>query len=125
MTIAAYPLDEDRSVSPPREVRSTDVSKISLTMPMAVSLAIAVAVIVGAFWQIRGSDNASLTSKLAEINSTVLQMKTGLEAEARVNAADKRADAVVIDNLSKSVDDLKRQTQLLQLQYADMQKARR
>ena len=121
-----YPLlsaDEDESVAPTREVRSTDVSKISLTVPMAVSLALAVAIVVGAFWQIRGADNAELNKQLATINSAVVQMSTQLEAEARVNAADKRADAVVTDNIKQSVDELKRQTQLLQLQYSELSKA--
>lgn len=111
----------DGSVTQPREGRSTDVSRVSLTVPMALSLAFAVAIVVGAFWQIRASDNG----QLMEIKAAVSAMKTNLEAEARVNAADKRADSVVIDNLSKSVDDLKRQTQLLQMQYAEMQKTRR
>lgn len=89
---------------------------------MAVALAVAVAVIVGAFWQVRGSDNAEVAKQLSAINNAMAQMSTNLAAEARINAADKRADGVVIDSLNKSVEELKRQTTLLSLQYAEMSK---
>lgn len=118
----AWAIGDLDAMSPPREERSTDVSRISLTVPMALSLAVAVAVIVGAFWQIRGSDNTELNKQLSSINTAVAQMATRMEAEARVNEANKRSDALVIDNLKQSVDELKRQTQLLQLQYSELQK---
>jgi uncharacterized protein HemX len=92
---------------------------------MAASLAVAVAVVVGAFWQIRGSDNAELNRQLTAISTVVSTMSTNMDAEARVKAADQRADAVVIDNLKQSVDELKRQTQLLQLQYVELSKQMR
>jgi hypothetical protein len=70
----------------------------------------------------RAADNTELNRQLAEISGVVSAMSTNLEAEARVKAADQRADAIVIDNLKQSVDELKRQTQLLQLQYVELSK---
>jgi hypothetical protein len=73
---SVYPIEvpsvpaEEPDVVTPRETRSTDVSRISLTAPMAASLAVAVAVVVGAFWQIRGSDNAELNPRRCPKSST-------------------------------------------------------
>lgn len=122
--VAVYP-DEQvpsltgvKDVSTPREGRASDAANLRFPLPM-------VFVIVGTALSVATAQYVAASSQReaqAEIQSDIRDMKTRMEMQATVTAADKRADVMMYDNLNKSVDELRRQTQLLQLQYTELSK---
>lgn len=98
---------EESIVSPTRDTRSTDVTALHVPVPYLVTV-IALAIgIAGGIWK---------------IDARISVMEARDDSRREVDAANKRADAVLYDHMKQSVDELKRQTQLLQLQYAELSK---
>lgn len=119
MAVAAYPLthlEEAREMTPP--VKTTDVSRVSLTVPMAIGMAVFVAAMVGGFW----ATIYTYSQRTTEIASDVRDIKTRLEFQSKIDEANKRADSMVQDTMKVSIDELRRQMQLLQMQYAELAK---
>lgn len=115
----AWPAQDAPDVSP--TPKTTDISKISLTAPMAAALIVAVAAIVGAFWQLRGVDSAQMgafrntleqlqsrlsereasESKLDELNQKYLDQRFAA-LEAKIDAAGLRnANMALAQELQK------------------------
>ena len=113
--VAVYPIeyqpvhDGDHDVTPHAASRSTDINVTQLQVPlpyMVTIIGICIAIAAG-IWRV---DSRITIMEANEIN------------RLKVEEANKRADDVLYDNMKNSVDDLKRQTQLLQLQYVELSK---
>ena len=119
-SVAAFPIEDAHAVSPP--TKTTDVSHISLTVPMAIGMAVFVASLVGGFWAVVYSQSAEYATQATGIASDVRDIKTRLELQSQVDEANERADTLVQDSMKQSMDELRRQVQLLQLQYSELSK---
>lgn len=121
-SVATFPIHEDSPVVAPAPTKTTDVSLISLTIPVAIAMAVFVASLVAGFWTVVNSQAATFKEQSTAIASDVRDIKTRLELQSQVDEANKRADTLVNDSMKQSVDELRRQVQLLQLQYAELSK---
>lgn len=109
----------ETAVSP---TKTTDVSHISLTVPMAIAMAVTIASLVGGFWAVMDRKSAEI-EKVANVTaSDVRDIKTTITLQAKVDEANDRADAIVQDSMKQSVDELRRQVTLLQIQYQELSK---
>lgn len=111
----SVPMGDETAVSP---TKGQDATKLTIPLPVAAGLIVFAASLLGSLWAVGYSLSAQIQSQAA----TISNINTRMEMQIEVDKANKRADAVVLDNLSKTVDDLKRQTQLLSLQYAELSK---
>lgn len=121
-SVAAFPVHETNAVVAPTPSKTTDVSLISLTIPVAIAMAVFVASLVAGFWTVVSSQADTFKEQSTAIASDVRDIKTRLELQSQVDEANKRADTLVNDSMKQSVDELRRQVQLLQLQYAELSK---
>ena len=94
-------------VSPTRESRATDITKAVVPVPYMVTLMIVALGMFAAVWRI-------------DTKISILEVRE--QSRILVEEANKRADSMQYDNMKQSVDELKRQTQLLQMQYAELSK---
>lgn len=109
---AVYPGDEEESVvSPTREGRSTDASRLNLPIGW-------VAGIVVFFVGVAGSQAYNTSG----MRSDVRDILTRMEMQSRISEADKRSQDMIFETTSKTVEQLRAQVQLLQLQYAEISK---
>ena len=115
---SVYPIDE-ASVTD-RRVPSTDVNKLSFQMPTVIAIVVASMTVAGSqyFFQ-------------AGIRSDLRDMQTRMELQSEVDKARNEARTTEIkafndrvEMLDQSMADLRRLTQLLQLQYAELSKRR-
>lgn len=107
----------EEPVSSP-ERRLTDVSRSGLNLPMVAGVIVFAAAMMGSFWAINNRTN----ERMLEMQSDVREIRTRMEMQSQINDANKRSDVLLYENLNSSVDELRRQTQLLQLQYAELSK---
>lgn len=122
---AVYPFDDDRAVPMGAETtvsttKAHDATKLTLPLPIVAALVISAASLFGSVLGV----GYMLSSQIKDQASAIGNINTRMEMQSQVDAANKRADSVILDNLSKTVDDLKRQTQLLSLQYAELSKTK-
>lgn len=108
-------------VSPPRESRSTDATKLSFPLQLMLGAIFTTASIIGGIW--------GVTSGL---RSDIRDIRTRMELQAEVDKARneaRTAEAKAFNDraemISESMADLRRLTQLLQIQYQEMNKERR
>ncbi len=101
-----------------REGRATDAAKITFPVQMVIGAVIMTASIIGAVY---GMTNGIRESQL-KTESDMRDLRTRQEYQQRVNEADARAQSVVFDNMKSTVEQLRAQVQLLQLQYAEINK---
>jgi uncharacterized protein HemX len=121
VTATAFPLTStDVPVSPPREARSTDVAvgRITYTTQMLIGAILMTATIIGAVYGLTGG----IRESQLRTESDMRDLRTRMEYQQRVNEADARAQGVVFDNMKTTVEQLRAQVQLLQLQYAEINK---
>lgn len=102
---AVYPI-EDVAVTRAGRATDTDITKLHVPLPyMFTIIGLAVAIVLG----------------IVRIDMRISVMEAKEESREKVEAANSRADTMLYDNLKQSVDDLRKQTQLLQLQYQSLQ----
>lgn len=127
----AGPAIED-TVSPPREHRSSDASRLSV--PILIVIAMLVSSVTAAmsasavYWMLRLGQSEAQSTIEADIRS----IREGLAAQERIDAADKRAAAAELnsqiqsfESTKQSVDAMRGIVQLLQLQMAELLKQRK
>ena len=105
---SSFPMIEKPDVTR-ATARSTDINVTQLQVPlpyMVTIIGICIAIAAG-IWRV---DSRITVMEATEVN------------RREVDAANKRADDVLYDSMKQSVDELKKQTQLLQLQYAELSK---
>ncbi len=133
--VGAFPEHELNIMSPPRE-KTNDAT--ALTVPILIVIAIVCSCFTGAltaggvYWSLRlESQTAQSEAKVAQVamQSDIRSIVERLDSQARVDAANKRADAAEADAQKQSyestkaaVDSMRGVVQLLQLQVAELLK---
>lgn len=79
--VAAWPAEDAPDVSPPTS-KTTDISKISLTVPMVAALAVSVGMIVGAFYSIKSGDDHVTQQIQSDVRDIRTRMDNNAENEA-------------------------------------------
>lgn len=121
--VAVYPVEPDAQLAQgdavsSREGRSTDASRLTFPVQMLIGAVVMTATILGAVY---GMTSGIRESQL-ETASDIRDLRTRIEMAAQVNAADKRAQDMIFETTAKTVEQLRAQVQLLQLQYAELSK---
>ncbi len=109
VSIDEIPSSEIPETAVTRPVRSTDVNVTQLQVPlpyMVTIIGICIAIAAG-IWR---------------VDSRITMMEVNELNRLKTEAYKQRADDVLYDSMKTSVDELKKQTQLLQLQYAELSK---
>ena len=106
--VAAFPPVEEPNDMTTRPARSTDdVMRLHIPLPyMLTVIGVALAIAAG-IWR---------------LDARIGLMEERENMRTKIEEANSRADNVLYDNMKQSIDDLKRQTQLLSLQYAELAK---
>lgn len=96
----AVSVDEVVSMSPPREGRSTDVSKLTFPLPMAIALVTAAIAIAAGVWQIQ-SQVSLITARIDHEREIRVEREKYLDArfaalEAKIEAAGLRNAAIAM-----------------------------
>lgn len=109
-TTAVFRRDVDTAiedaVSPPREGRSTDVSRLSFPIQMVIAIVASALTVGGGIW----ATNAGLRSDVRDI-------LTRMESEQRIRAIETRAQEDRANSMNDSINEMKRRMELIQLQY--------
>jgi hypothetical protein len=108
----------EEPVTPPREARSTDASRLTFPTQMMIGCIVMTAAIIGSVYGLTGG----IRESQLRTESDMRDLRTRMEYQQRVNEADARAQTVVFDNMKTTVEQLRSQVQLLQLQYAELNK---
>lgn len=85
---------------------------------MVIAAVIMTCSIIGAVY---GMTNGIRESQL-KTESDMRDLKTRMEMQQRVNDAEAKAQGVIFDSMKSTVDQLRAQVQLLQLQYESINK---
>lgn len=104
-------------MSQPREGRATDASRLMFPLPI-------VAAIVGTAITVVGGQyiaNAGIRDQQREIQSDIRDMKTRMEMQTQIDMARNDARLSDMKSQSDSIGELRRLTQLLQLQYQSLE----
>ena len=104
------------TVSPPREARSTDASKLTFPVQMMIAAILMTATIIGAVYGLTGG----IRESQAQMQSDIRDMRTRMELQAEIDRARNEARGVEQKATNAAVDDLRRLTQLLQIQYNEL-----
>lgn len=112
------PASETPEMTDSRPARATDASKLTFPVQMVIAMIVMTVSIIGAVY---GMTNGMRESQL-RAESDMRDLKTRMEYQQRVNEADARAQQVVFDNMKQTVEQLRAQVQLLQLQYSEINK---
>jgi uncharacterized protein HemX len=105
-------------VTETRTPRSTDAERVTFTGKMLIGAVLMTASIIGSVYGLTGGIRESQLRS----ESDMRDLRTRMEYQQRVNEADARAQAVVFENMKSTVEQLRAQVQLLQLQYAELNK---
>lgn len=111
-------IPELREMTPPRESRVTDASRLMFPWPMMIA-------IVGTAITVTGTQylgNAGVRETQAAIASDVRDMRTRMEMQAQIDIARNESRQSEVKSQNEAINELKRLTQLLQLQYAALEK---
>lgn len=109
---------EDPVIVTPREARSTDADRVTFTGRMLIGAVVMTGSIIGSVYGLTGG----IRESQLRTESDMRDLRTRMEYQQRVNEADARAQTVVFDNMKTTVEQLRAQVQLLQLQYAELNK---
>ena len=122
MAAAVYPLEdlshESSESNVTREARSTDIQVSRLTFPLPV-----MAAIVGTAISVMGIQyvaNAGMRDSQLAVQSDVRDMRTRMEMQTQIDIARNEARTQEIQTQNEAINELKRLTQLLQLQYSEL-----
>lgn len=111
----------DDTVTPPREARSTDASKLTFPVQMTIGAIVMTATILGGVY---GMVNGIRESQM-KTESDLRDLRTRFEMQGQVDMARNEARAAEVEASKSAIDDLRRLTQMLQLQYQEIAKARK
>lgn len=114
-------LSAETDVSPPREARSTDASRLTFPVQMMIGAIVMTAAIVGSFYAMTTPIRELRESQL-KIESDVRDMRTRMEMQTQIDVARQDARSVEVKAQNEAINELRRLTQLLQLQYAALEK---
>lgn len=109
---------EDDIVTPIREGRATDLSKGVLPVQFLIPLILAVVSIIGSVY---GMTSGIRESQL-KMESDLRDVKTRMELQRDVVSAQNETRALEMKAQNEAINELKRLTTLLQMQYAELQK---
>lgn len=115
-TMAVYPHEDAPAVT--REARSTDASRLTFPMQMLIGAILMTASIIGVVY---GMTSGIRESQL-KTESDIRNLQTRMEMQLQIDNARNEARATELKIQSATIEELKRLTQLLQLQYAELQK---
>lgn len=110
--------DSERDDVGPREVRSTDVSKLSFPLQIVIAIVVSAISASATMWAVQARTTAAQSSMQSDIRDILTRM----EGASKLDEAGRRLQDMQTTQMNESINDLKRQTQLLQLQYADLSK---
>ena len=112
------PASETPEMTDSRPARATDASKLTFPVQMVIAMIVMTCSIIGAVYGM----TSGIRESQFKTESNMRDMQTRMEMQQRVNEADARAQTVVFDNMKQTVEQLRAQVQLLQLQYAEINK---
>lgn len=130
LSIAAVYPDEGPSVTGVDDVtpsRTHDATKLSLPLPVAIGMGVAMVSLVGSLWAV----GYALSQQITAQSSDIRDIKTRMELTAEIDKARNEARAAEMQSLNEraemmkeATDDLRRLTQLLQIQYQQLNRGR-
>lgn len=112
------PIPETPEMSEPRTARSTDASRLTFPVQMVIAMIVMTVSIIGAVY---GMTNGIRDSQF-KTELTMRELQTRMDMQQRVNDAETKAQGVIFENMKSTVEQLRAQVQLLQLQYAELNK---
>lgn len=112
------PASETHEMTDSRPARATDASKLTFPVQMVIAMIVMTCSIIGAVYGM----TSGIRESQFKTESNMRDMQTRMEMQQRVNEADARAQTVVFENMKQTVEQLRAQVQLLQLQYAEINK---
>ncbi len=114
---AAIPLTEDvAEVATPREIRATDVSKLSFPIQIVIAIVVSAVSASGTIWMTqRGNEKEQ-----AAMRSDIRDVLTRMQGQSDLDAANRRLQELQTNQMKESIDELRRQTQLLEIQYRQL-----
>lgn len=108
----------EERVTPVREARSTDAAKLTFPVQMVIAMIVMTCSIIAAVY---GMTNGIRESQL-QTASDLRDLRTRMEMQQQVDAARNDARASEIKSQNDAISELRRLTQLLQLQYQALEK---
>lgn len=105
-------------MTPPREGRATDASRLMFPLPIVAAIVGTAITVVGGQY----ISNAGIRDQQREIQSDIRDMKTRMEMQAQIDVARNDTRLSDMKSQSDSIAELRRLTQLLQMQYAEISK---
>lgn len=102
----------------PREGRITDASKLTFPVQMVIGAIIMTVSIIASVY---GMTNGIRESQL-KTESDLRDLRTRMEMQLQVDTARNEARAAELKSQNEAISELRRLTQLLQLQYTELQK---
>lgn len=121
--LAVYP-DERPSmagvddVTPPREIRSTDVSKLSFPFQIVIAIAVSAVSASATIWAVQRNTETAIASMQSDIRDVLTRM----EAQTKLDEANRRLADLQTNNMKESIDDLGNRVKLMELQYTQLAK---
>lgn len=108
------------SVAETRDRRSTDASRLTFPLQMLIGAILMTSAIIGAVY---GMTSGIRESQL-KTESDLRDMRTRMELQVEIDRARNEARALEIKTQNDAIGDLRRMTQLLQIQYSELKKGR-
>lgn len=112
------PASETPEMTDSRPARATDASRLTFTAKMMIGAIMMTATIIAAVY---GMTNGIRESQL-KTESDIRNLQTRMEMQLQIDNARNETRAMELKTQSAAIDELKRLTQLLQLQYAQLEK---
>ena len=121
--VAVYPMEDpsprqESDVAPLREIQSTDVSKLSFPFQIVIAIVVSAVSASATMWAVQQRTDAAQSVMASDIRDILTRM----QGSAELAEANRRLQDMQTNQIRDSVEDLRRQTQLLQLQYAELSK---
>lgn len=109
---------EEPLVTPPRESRSTDAAKLTFTGQMVIGAIIMTTSIIGSIYGM----TSGIRESQMKTESDLRDLRTRFEMQSQVDIARNEARAAEMKASTEAIADLRRLTQMLQLQYQQISK---
>jgi len=135
MNVTTFP-EAELAMSPPREPKAVDAERLSFPLPMVLAMIACIAATAFAMgamqYFFQSSDRASAAADrdiVLHMQSDIRSISERMDSQAKIDDANKRADAAEranqvqsYENTKQAVDSMRGVVQLLQLQVAELLK---
>lgn len=108
----------EAEVSPTREGRATDASRLTFPVQMMIGAIVMTVTIVGGIRYYADELDKSISAQASDLRD----IRTRMEMQTQVDIARNEARIAEMKSQNEAINDLRRITQMLQIQYSELSK---